>query len=90
METALGRLQRIHGRHGATALAEEITSRTWARFFDGYEPFHAFVAEHDGELLGLAHYLFHRSTIALGPNCYLQDLFTLTTARGRGGRSCVN
>ena len=80
----------FYGRHGATALAEEITSRTWARFFDGYEPVHALVAEHDGELLGLAHYLFHRSTIALGPNCYLQDLFTLSAARGRGvGRALI-
>ena len=34
---------------------------TWARFFDAYEPVHALVAERGGELLGLTHYLFHRS-----------------------------
>jgi hypothetical protein len=56
---------------GATALALEITQTTWARFFDAYEPVHALVAEQDGQLIGLAHYIFHRSTTALGPNCYL-------------------
>jgi hypothetical protein len=54
-------------------LPDEVTLTTWARFFDGYEPVHALVAERSGALVGLAHYLFHRSTTALGPNCYLQD-----------------
>ena len=53
----------FYGRTGATALPMEITQTTWQRFFDAYEPVHALVAERDGELLGLAHYLFHRSTI---------------------------
>ena len=74
----------FYGRHGATALAGEITRMTWARFFDGYEPVHALVAESDGKLVGLTHYLFHRSTIMLGPICYLQDLFTDPALRGRG------
>ena len=37
-----------------------------------------------GFLLGLVHYLFHRSTTRIEPTCYLQDLFTAPTARGRG------
>jgi GNAT superfamily N-acetyltransferase len=45
---------------------------------------HALVAEQDGELLGLAHFLFHRSTTAIALTCYLQDLFTSEAARGRG------
>jgi hypothetical protein len=63
----------FYGRAGTTALPDEVTLTTWARFFDGYEPVHALVAERSGALVGLAHYLFHRSTTALGPNCYLQD-----------------
>jgi GNAT superfamily N-acetyltransferase len=81
----------FYGRSGATALSPEITQTTWARFFDAYEPVHALVAEQNGQMVGLAHYIFHRSTTALGPNCYLQDLFTSETARGRGvGRALIN
>jgi GNAT superfamily N-acetyltransferase len=75
----------FYDRHGDTALAPEITRMTWSRFFDVYEPMHALVAESAGELVGLAHFLFHRSTIQLGPSCYLQDLFTAEGARGKGG-----
>jgi GNAT superfamily N-acetyltransferase len=80
----------FYGRSGASALPFEITMMTWARFFDAYEPVHALVAESAGELLGLTHYLFHRNTIQIEPSCYLQDLFTLETARGRGvGRALI-
>ena len=71
----------FYGRAGPSALAREITEMTWSRFFDGYEPVHALVAESGGELLGLAHYLFHRSTTLIDPLCYLQDLFTVEAAR---------
>jgi GNAT superfamily N-acetyltransferase len=82
---------KFYGRSGATALAPEITRMTWSRFFDAYEPVHALVAESDGKLLGLTHYLFHRSTTAIAPNCYLQDLFTIEGARGKGvGRALIN
>jgi GNAT superfamily N-acetyltransferase len=81
----------FYGRSGATALAPEITHMTWARFFDAYEPVHALVAESDGALLGLTHYLFHRSTTSIEPTCYLQDLFTNEAARGKGvGRALIN
>ncbi len=74
----------FYGRSAETALPEAVTQMTWSRFFDAYEPVHALVAERDGRLAGLTHYLFHRSTIAIGPNCYLQDLFTAPAARGGG------
>jgi GNAT superfamily N-acetyltransferase len=81
----------FYGRSGATALAPEITRMTWARFFDAYEPVHGLVAESNGQLLGLTHYLFHRSTTAIEPVCYLQDLFTSNAARGGGiGRALIN
>jgi GNAT superfamily N-acetyltransferase len=80
----------FYGRQGPTALPNEITQVTWARFFDAAEPVHALVAVRSGELLGLAHYLFHRSTNQIGLTCYLQDLFTHQEARGQGiGRALI-
>jgi GNAT superfamily N-acetyltransferase len=71
-------------------VAAEVTQMTWSRFFDAYEPVHAMVAEEDGQLVGLVHYLFHRNTAMIAPTCYLQDLFTKTAARGRGvGRALI-
>ncbi|WP_316185001.1 GNAT family N-acetyltransferase [Bradyrhizobium sp. SZCCHNRI1003] len=80
----------FYGRSGATALPAEVTATTWSRFFDAYEPVHAVVAESGGTLLGLAHYLFHRTTTAIVPLCYLNDLFTADAARGKGvGRALI-
>jgi GNAT superfamily N-acetyltransferase len=80
----------FYGRRGPTALPDEISRMTWSRFFDVYEPVHALVAEDAGKVIGLVHYLFHRSTIQIAPTCYLQDLFTSEGARGKGvGRSLI-
>ena len=74
----------FYGRSGATALAPELTQTPWARFLDPHEPMHALVAESDGRLIGLVHYILHRNTTMLGPVCYLQDLFTDPAQRGNG------
>jgi GNAT superfamily N-acetyltransferase len=80
----------FYGRKDSTALPDEITNLTWSRFFDGYEPIRALVAEHAKKLAGLVHYLFHRSSTSLTSNCYLQDLFTAESARGQGvGRALI-
>jgi GNAT superfamily N-acetyltransferase len=74
----------FYGRTGATALDFRITESTWGRFFDPSEPVFALVAESDGNLVGLTHYLFHRDTTRIEPTCYLQDLFTAQSERNRG------
>jgi len=80
----------FYGRKGETALDPKITAATWRRFFDSNEPVFGLVAEVDGKVLGLAHYLFHRSTTRVEPTCYMQDLFTDPAARGRGiGRALI-
>ncbi len=81
----------FYGRFGATALPEHITQTTWQRLHDAAEPMLCLVAQDDasGDLLGLAHCVFHRSMTRIEPVCYLSDLFTREAARGRGwgGRS---
>ena len=80
----------FYGRSGPTALPRDITDVTWARFLDPTEPVHALVAESEGVIVGLAHYLYHRSTIQVAPTCYMQDLFTAESARGKGvGRALI-
>jgi GNAT superfamily N-acetyltransferase len=80
----------FYERTGPTALPAEITASTWRRFFDPAEPVRALVAEESGKLIGLTHYIFHRSTARLNNTCYLRDLFTVEHARGRGvGRRLI-
>ena len=80
----------FYGRHGDTALPEHITQTTWQRFFDVGEPVFALVAEDQGVVVGLAHYLFHRSMTKVEHVCYLSDLFTAQALRGKGvGRALI-
>jgi len=80
----------FYGPAGPTALPEEVTATTWARFFDADEPLHALAAEIEGRLVGITHYLFHRRTSGIEPICYLSDLFTAAAARGAGvGRALI-
>src|SRR3954451_4155533 len=66
----------------ATPTTDAEYSTAWQRLLaqDGIDGLGGFV---DGKLVGIAHYLFHTSTWARS-SCYLQDLFTLPSARGRG------
>lgn len=48
------------------------------------------VAERNGTLIGLTHYLFHRHGWSAEDVCYLQDLYAAPTARGTGvGRALI-
>ena len=80
----------FYGRAGPTALPLKVTRKTWSRFFDDDDPVFALVAERDGNVVGLVHYLYHRSTIRLEGNCYMQDLFIAEHQRGQGiGRALI-
>ena len=73
-----------------STLAQEISDMAWARFHDPSEPIFALGGYVDGKLLGIAHYLFHRSTWARNRYCYLEDLYVSEDARGRGlGRALI-
>jgi GNAT superfamily N-acetyltransferase len=71
-------------------LASEVTDTTWRRFLDPLDPLNAVVAVRDGGLIGLAHFLLHRSTWAPVGYCYLEDLFVEPSLRGSGaGRALI-
>jgi GNAT superfamily N-acetyltransferase len=72
------------------SLSAEITAATFARLTGGAEPMGGFVAERDGQILGIVHWVVHRSTWNVKDICYLQDLFTVEAARGTGaGRALI-
>lgn len=71
-------------------IPESTTKTTWGRFLDPDEPMHCALAEVDGEVAGLVHYIEHRSCWTLGNYMYLQDLFVDPARRGRGlGRRLI-
>lgn len=73
-----------------STLPAEVTETTWRRLIDPAEPMYGLVAILDGKVVGIVHYLYHRSTWTTGDYCYLQDLFTSEEARGRGvGRALI-
>jgi ribosomal protein S18 acetylase RimI-like enzyme len=68
----------------------DTTDLTWRRLMDPSEPMFVLGALRDGALVGIVHFLFHRSTWTAGDYCYLQDLFTAPDARGAGvGRALI-
>ena len=73
------------------ALSDEVNQRTWERLMNPAEPMHVLGAfDAQGQLLGIVHFLFHRSTWTAGNYAYLQDLFTTQQARGHGvGRALI-
>lgn len=74
-----------------TELPDEIYTSSFERLLsDDPQEFCGLVAEKDGELIGLAHYLFHRHGWKIDNVCYLQDLYVNEKARGTGaGRALI-
>lgn len=57
---------------------------------DDPQDFNCLVAETDGRLVGLTHYLFHRHGWKIENTCYLQDLYADPSVRGTGvGRALI-
>ena len=72
-------------------LADSLNTQTWQRLMDPLEPMYVLGAfDEQQQLLGIAHFIYHRSTWTSGDYCYLQDLFSVPQARGVGaGRSLI-
>ncbi len=74
-----------------TSVKPEVYESTFARLLgDDPRDFNCFVAELDGWLVGLTHYLFHRHAWRIEEVCYLQDLYADPEVRGTGiGRALI-
>jgi len=74
-----------------TSVQPDVYDSTFARLLgDDARDFNAFVAEQNGTLVGLVHYLFHRHAWKIEDVCYLQDLYADPQVRGTGvGRQLI-
>ncbi|MBK0326801.1 GNAT family N-acetyltransferase [Rhodobacteraceae bacterium F11138] len=74
-----------------SSVAPEIYDSSFARLLgDDPRDFSGLVAEQDGRLTGLTHYLFHRHGWKIEDVCYLQDLYVCPDSRGTGvGRALI-
>lgn len=65
-------------------VSETDSETTFTRFFDPNEPVFSAVAEVDGEIVGFANMVQHRSTWSVEDALYLNDLYVSETCRGGG------
>ncbi|NBW73478.1 MAG: GNAT family N-acetyltransferase [Microbacteriaceae bacterium] len=64
-------------------LAEEVTAKTFERILSA--DIHGALAKNtSGEIVGLVHWITHRSTWSIEEICYLEDLFVAQSQRGKG------
>jgi GNAT superfamily N-acetyltransferase len=71
-------------------IAETVSEVTWRRLLDPAEPMGGAVAVDGSTLVGIVHWIFHRSCWTIGDYCYLQDLFVALDRRGHGiGRQLI-
>jgi GNAT superfamily N-acetyltransferase len=67
-----------------TTLADDVIEVAFQRLLDDTSPQFCAIAESEGKLVGIVHYIFHRSMWTIGDYCYLQDLYVEASERGNG------
>jgi len=74
-----------------TSLSDEQTELTWKRLMDSNYGVFGLMAEKDGAMVGITHFMFRPSTWAPKDYCYLEDLFVDPMVRGSGaGRALIS
>ncbi len=74
-----------------TDIPHATTLTTWQRLLAPDEPMHVALAVRDEAVVGLVHYIEHRSCWTSGNYMYLQDLFVVPEGRGAGvGRRLID
>jgi GNAT superfamily N-acetyltransferase len=70
-------------------LSNEQYELTWQRINSEYN-MHGLLAEKDGQIIGLAHFIFRPDTWEVADFCYLEDLYVDPRVRGVGvGRALI-
>lgn len=74
-----------------STVADEVTEITWQRLLNADEaPFGFAAIDESNRVVGITHYIFHRSTWTEGSYCYLEDLFVDPEVRNSGaGRALI-
>lgn len=72
-----------------SSVSAAVTQLTFERLTGGMEPMGAYVAERDGRMIGIVHFVMHRTTWSLSDICYLQDLFVVPDVRGSGAGAAL-
>ncbi|MQW91517.1 GNAT family N-acetyltransferase [Acinetobacter wanghuae] len=68
-----------------TTITDDITAFTWSRLTDVHlNQIYGFAALIENQVVGIVHIIEHDSCWTIKPYAYLQDLFTLEHARGKG------
>lgn len=72
------------------SLSEDVTATTWERLLDPVEPIWGAVGVSDDKVIGIVHWIFHRTSWSKENTCYLQDLYVHPEKRGCGvGRKLI-
>ena len=83
-------LFRAYGVFYETEFSDDLLDRVGALLLAEGSGIDALVAEHDGAIVGIAHYRSHPDTFSGGRDWYLDDLYVAPEVRGTGaGRALI-
>lgn len=91
-KTAWSHLWKAYLAFYETELPMDVYDTTFDRLLGtDAQDYNALVAEQNGRLVGLVHFLFHRHCWKHENVCYLQDLYATPDVRGQGiGAALIN
>lgn len=83
------RLFTAYGVFYETQFTDDVIAAVWTLLLEPGSGVDALVAEHDGTVVGFAHYRSHPDTFTGGRDWFLDDLYVDPDARGAGHASAL-